>query len=114
MRRENEGAIVGLFDYRGKFHHTAHCPDNDFVLQYTSQYLDNRIEQFDGMPDQEDSDMAKINRAVTINGEKRWIRANTEQEYIDKAAKLLGANSQQEQDKPKHPFREYANNWFEV
>ncbi len=96
ITKENEGAIVGLLDYRSKFHYTAHCPDNDFVLQYASQYLDNRIEQLDGMPDQEDSDMAKINRAVTINGEKRWIRANTEQEYIDKAAKLLGVNSQQE------------------
>lgn len=79
------------------------------------RHLDNSIEQPDCMPYQEGSiDMAKINRAVMINGEKHWIRANTEQEYCDKAAKLLGANSQQEQDKPKHPFREYANNWFEV
>lgn len=56
--------------------------------------------------------MAKINRAVMINGEKRWIRANTEQEYCDKLLKLTGAN--QQEPKHKHPFPEYAQNWFEV
>ena len=37
--------------------------------------------------------MAKINRTVMINGEKRWIRANTEQEYCDKLLKMIGAIS---------------------
>ena len=51
----------------------------------------------------------KINRAVVINGEKKWIRANSEQEYADKLGKLFGA------EKPAaprgtHPFREYALN----
>ena len=56
---------------------------------------------------------AKINRAVIINGEKKWIRANTEQEYADKLAKLFGAEKQ-EAPKDKHIFRDYALNWFEV
>ena len=56
--------------------------------------------------------MAKINRTVMINGEKRWIRANTEQEYCDKLLKLIGAN--QQEPKQKHPFPNYALNWFEV
>lgn len=47
------------------------------------------------MPYQEgNTDMAKINRTVMINGEKRWIRANTEQEYCDKLLKLTGTNQQ--------------------
>lgn len=65
------------------------------------RHLDNSIEQPDCMPYQEGSiDMAKINRAFMINGEKHWIRANTEQEYCDKLLKLTGAN--QEEPKPKH------------
>lgn len=55
--------------------------------------------------------MAKINRAVMINGEKRWIRASTEQEYADKLAKLFNVEPA---SKAKHPFRNYAQNWFEV
>jgi len=58
------------------------------------------------------TDMAKINRAVMINGEKRWIRANTEQEYCDKLLKLTGAN--QQEPTQKHLFPNYALNWFDV
>lgn len=77
------------------------------------RHLDNSIEQPDCMPYQEGSiDMAKINRAVMINGEKHWIRANTEQEYCDKLLKLTGAN--QEEPKLKHLFPKYALNWFET
>jgi len=61
---------------------------------------------------QGDAEMAaKINRAVTINGEKHWIRANTEQEYADKLLKL--ANSKTKEEK-MHPFDQYAMNWFTV
>ena len=56
---------------------------------------------------------AKINRAVIINGEKKWVRANTEQEYADKLAKLFSPIHPVIQ-KEKHNFREYALNWFEV
>ena len=77
------------------------------------QHLDNRIEQLDCMPYQEgNTDMAKINRAVMINGEKRWIRANTEQEYCDKLLKLTGTDQQER--KSNHPFPKYALNWFET
>ena len=77
------------------------------------QHLDNRIEQPDCMPYQEgNTDMAKINRAVMINGEKRWIRANTEQEYCDKLLKLTGTDQQER--KSNHPFPKYALNWFET
>lgn len=51
---------------------------------------------------------SKINQSVMINGEKRWITANTMQEFTDKVAKLLCAP----QDTRKHPFPEYAWNWY--
>ena len=55
----------------------------------------------------------KINRTVVINGEKKWIHANTEQEYADKLAALFRADKP-ESTKGKHNFRDYALNWFEV
>ena len=83
------------------------------MVQSLKQHLDNSIEQPDCMPYQGgNTDMAKINRTVMINGEKRWIKANTEQEYCDKLLKLIGAN--QQEPKQKHPFPNYALNWFEV
>ena len=59
-----------------------------------------------------DAEMAKykINQPVMINGEKRWITANSMQEVADKITKLLGTP----QDRGKHPFEEYAWNWFET
>ncbi len=56
--------------------------------------------------------MAKINRAVMINDEKHWIRANTEQEYCDKLLKLTG--TYQQEPKGKHFFSDYAMTWFET
>ena len=57
----------------------------------------------------DDTMATKINRVVMIHGEKRWIHANTEQEYADKLEKLfLGASTQ------KHVFKDYAWNWFEL
>ena len=60
----------------------------------------------------------KINRAVTINGEKKWVHAHSEQEYAEKLAKLFGAGQESKAPEPeskgKHPFREYALNWYEV
>ena len=46
-----------------------------------------------------------------IGGVKRWIHANTEQEYADKLMKLLDSKPP---ETGKHPFSEYAWNWFEV
>lgn len=105
------GEILGYYEPQGYFHR---CNQYDPMIQSLMQHLDNRIGQLDSMPDQEDADMAKINRAVTINGEKRWIRANTEQEYIDKAAKLMRVSDQSEPDQPKHLFKDYSDRWFEV
>lgn len=93
---------------------SIHCPDNDFVLQYASRYLDNRIEQLDSMPDQEDSDMAKINRNITLNGKQHCIRANTEQEYVDKLARIMGTYQEPTASKVKHNFSEYAWNWYDI
>lgn len=56
--------------------------------------------------------MAKINRHVVINGETKWIRAKTEQEYADKLAELF--NSKANKSHRKHNFSEYAQNWFKL
>ena len=55
---------------------------------------------------------AKINRSVIINGTRKWIHANSEQEYAEKLAKLFGAIP--DLQKEKHAFTEYARNWFEL
>lgn len=57
--------------------------------------------------------MAKITRAVTINGTKHWVRASNEQEYIDKVLKLSGSQNTAAKY-GKHLFSEYAWNWFET
>lgn len=74
-------------------------------------HLDNMNISPDCMPFQGAGEMAKINRAVTINGTKHWIRANTEQEYCDKLLALSGMTGQPAQT---HNFREYSLNWFEL
>lgn len=76
-------------------------------------YLDNSITELDCMPfPQGVEEMAtKINRTVTIDGVKRWIHANSEQEYCDKLAKLFCGEPQ---NRVKHLFSGYALNWFEV
>ena len=62
------------------------------------------------------TDMAyKITRTVTINGQQRWIRANSEQEYADKLLKLYaGAPAPVSVTAGKHNFATYATNWFEI
>lgn len=73
--------------------------------------LDNRIAQPDFLPSLEgDTEMAtksKINQPVIINGEKRWITANTIQELADKIIKLTG-----DTQVGKHLFADYAWNWY--
>ena len=74
-------------------------------------HLDNGTE-LDCMPfRQEGEEMAKITRAVTIGGVKHWIRANTEQEYANKLLELV---AHKPPETGKHPFDEYAWNWFET
>ena len=50
----------------------------------------------------------KINQYITINGVKRWITADTMQEFAEKVIKLSGTAPEPQ----KHPFDEYAWNWF--
>lgn len=56
----------------------------------------------------------KINRSVVINGNRKWIRANSEQEYAEKLLKLSAPGVEKIQVPTKHIFVEYAQNWFEV
>lgn len=51
---------------------------------------------------------AKINQPIMIAGEKRWITANSMQEFADKVTKLLNTP----QNNCKHTFSDYAWNWF--
>lgn len=73
-------------------------------------HLGNRIEQDIPPFSEGDTEMAKykINQPVMINGEKRWITANSMQEFTDKITKLLGTPL----GRGKHLFADYAWNWF--
>lgn len=98
--------------------------ENSFTVYYTgprkleSMYLENRITRSDCTPSQKgDSQMAtkhKINQPVYINGEKRWITANSMQEFADKVLKLAGPEVSTAQAPEKHLFSDYAWNWFET
>ncbi len=82
------------------------------ALPQEPPHLDN-CTRTDFPPSGGDIQMAtksKINQPITINGVKRWITANTMQEFTDKVIKLMGAA----QPSNKHPFRDYAWNWFET
>ena len=57
---------------------------------------------------------AKINRSVVINGKRKWIRANSEQEYAEKLVKLSASDMEKIQPQERHIFGEYAENWFET
>ena len=63
-----------------------------------------------------DMKQKKIRRPIIIDGEKRWINADSEQEYAEKCAQAFAHRDIQEIKKPerKHNFTEYARNWFEV
>jgi integrase len=76
--------------------------------------LDNRTarpykpEKEYGMP----LNKKKIRREITLNGDKVWITADTEQEYADKIAKLLSSRNT---DLPgTHLFEDCAWEWFNV
>lgn len=89
---------------------TAPTPNNQ-----EAQHLDN-CKELDCTPFQEgEAEMAtKINRTVVVNGTRHWVRANTEQEYADKLAKLFNHVPAAPVDKAKHLFSDYALNWFET
>lgn len=55
----------------------------------------------------------KIRRKVVINGQVRWITADTEQEYADKLMRMTAISANQ--TKPKSiRFEDYAENWLRV
>lgn len=59
-----------------------------------------------------DATMAyKINRSIEVNGVKKWIHANSEQEYYEKICQLVGASATKA-EQVKHPFPEYAQKWY--
>ena len=81
--------------------------DGSPPMSQEPRHLDNCIAQSDCMPSLEgDSEMAKhkINQYITINGVKRWITADTMQEFAEKVIKLSGTAPEPQ----KHPFDEYA------
>lgn len=83
------------------------------MVRYLLQHLDNYTQDLDCMPFQQGVDemATKINRTVVIDGVKRWIHANSEQEYADKLAKLF---CKEPKTIIKHQFSSYAWNWFET
>ena len=98
--------------YLSETYSAGTCHNEDAVLESAAQDLDNCMTEPDyTLSDGVEYMATKINRTVTIHGERKWIHANTEQEYADKLAKLFGADGSIE---AKHNFKEYAANWFEV
>lgn len=93
-------------DYTQNITAPIYCPSGD------QPHLDNLIyEPSFGPHEKGTDDMAqksKINQPVMINGEKRWITANTMQEFTDKVIKLMNTPK----DTAKHDFAEYAWNWY--
>lgn len=89
--------------YTGNDPGTSHSPAQ-------GQHLDNRIAPTCMPSSGGDFEMAKhkINQSITINGVKRWITANSMQEFADKVTRLLGMP----QDRGKHLFSDYAWNWY--
>lgn len=66
------------------------------------------------LPTTGDDTMAyKINRTVTIDGQRKWIHADNEQQYFEKVVQLVGGKIAEPQTE-KHPFSEYAQKWFDV
>lgn len=87
---------------------------NVVLSQWLEQppHLDNSTQELGCMPFQQGvEEMAKITRAVTINGTKHWIRADTEQQYANKLLELV---NHKPPETSKHLFSEYAMNWFET
>ena len=92
------------------FHYTKDIEANRSI-RAELPHLDNRTEIDCASSSEGDSEMAtkaKINQPVLIAGEKRWITANSMQEFTDKVVKLLS----KPQITSKHLFSDYAWNWY--
>lgn len=84
-------------------------------------HLENLKADAIGISEGDNTDMAKqkkIRRPIIVDGEKRWINADSEQEYAEKCAQAFAQGRIQESTKPqgesKHNFSEYAHKWFET
>ena len=55
-----------------------------------------------------------IDRRVEIGGQIKRIRANSEQEFVDKIIAILNGNESVAVGNGKHDFAAYAKNWFET
>ena len=73
--------------------------------------LENQIACSVHSPFQEDEMAKRIKREIMVDGVKRWVTGNSEQEYADNLARLLSPRSA---DSPggKHNFGDYATSWF--
>lgn len=62
------------------------------------------------------SKQKKIRRPVMIQGIRRWICGDTEQEYAENLIKAMQGSAPvvPPAEEKKHNFREYAQRWFEV
>lgn len=57
----------------------------------------------------------KIRREIEINGIKRWISGNNEQEYAENLIQALqGVGNRLQFEEKKHDFQTYARKWFAV
>lgn len=81
----------------------------------STEYLDNRAAYLPREESEEEMPLntSKIRRQVTVNGTKVWLTANSEQEYANKLLRLA-MGPQEDARQEKHPFKAYAENWFEV
>lgn len=76
-------------------------------------HLDNQIISNNLLPPQGDDYMTyKIKRTVDINGSKKTIYAQTEQEYAQKLLIAMGVTSRLAVEQPKHLLSDYCRNWF--
>lgn len=59
--------------------------------------------------------MPKIKRSVMIDGTKKWISADTEQEYAEKLLAMREPQQPERQSRvKKHKFADYTLKWFEL
>ena len=101
-----------MFNTLKKF--AASCTRQDSMVE--CGYAEHCTDAFDSGPVSQGGKRmpAKINRSVVINGTRKWIRANSEQEYAEKLMKLSVSGMEKIQWSERHNFGEYAENWFAV
>ena len=101
-----------MFDMLKNLVKSCREPDSVLECQCTGFYTD--ASGFGSVYQEGNRMPAKINRSVVINGVRKWIRANSEQEYAEKLMKISTAGMEKIQAPKLHIFGEYAENWFEV